>query len=226
MTIPPRHNRARGAPVAALYLLWAVGCATLSHHVAETDLALIDEQGRASLAEPEAGLLSAQAGLGTALDQHRAAERQMNIAELMVEREVSQRAIAELRFSGAQESKDADQLLAAKDAKTAAETHWATSIAHLTHREAMEEYAQAQVDSARRTVDVAQAALEMARFAAVSLAKNLTEQETAVQKTKFGEQVAAAQLAKAKAETAVARHGRRVEEVAPTPETSAPTPEP
>ncbi len=203
------------ALIAAIFILSIpLACASVSRRVPAPDLAALSDEGRALLKTPEEGLLNAQALLGTAQDALRTAEREVAIAEHMLDSRKSQKAIAELRFEGAQESRDADQILNARDTRSAAVVAVDSAEVQLAYREAVEDHAESVVERERRAVDVALAQLELAKFDAVALAKSLAENEKAVQRSAFTEQLASAELSKTRAETSVAGYAKKVQEAA------------
>lgn len=96
-----------------------------------------------------------------------AALREIRIADAAARRDEADLEVARLRLEGAQETKDADAMLPAKDRRAKAERAAAASQAEVPYRQAARAYAEARLREAEATHDVAMAQLERAKAVAV-----------------------------------------------------------
>ncbi len=169
-------------------------CASTSLRVAEAELAPLSAEQRAAYGPAEEALTAAQAERGDIRKRHEEALRQVKISEELINKAEADLRVAQLSFDSAQETRNADAMLPAKEQREKAEQALAHARAEHAVREAEEDLAQAQLDQADAQVDVAEADLELARLEAVLAAKEKVTPEDEERRANFKSQAADAEL--------------------------------
>lgn len=118
------------------------------------------------------------------------ADRDVEIAEWAIRREEASQKIAELRFEGAQSTKNADAMLPARVGRD--EQRHAVEVAKAEHayREAEENHREALVDEAEAALEFAVAVLQLERMKAVLASHKSPTPEDAERLASFEKQVA------------------------------------
>jgi hypothetical protein len=189
------------------------GCATISQRVDPTELAALTPEQRAKVEPAEATLKAAMAERDERRDEDQSAKRRVEIAEAVIQREEADLRVAELKFDAAEDTRDADAMLPARQRRDRAKAALARAQAEHVVRVAEEEVWRAQVKQAEARVEAAEAALEVARLEAVLRAKEKLTPEDEKRRAEFNEQAASAEINLAVAKKKTQEAQQRLKEV-------------
>ncbi len=196
----------------AVPLALACSAALCSPHryalvVTEPELAAIGAEDRPGLEAKATALRDAEQDHAAQKLALAAAEREAQIAGLMVSRDRTTAEIAELEFQAAQETKDADTMLPAKQARAAAATQLQRSLATQRRSQAQRDLVIQLVAVREAEIPVARAILELARYEAAAKARGGPEGERLagfrLQVATFEAELAEAHLLAARAKAVV-----------------------
>ncbi len=228
------HQLVLSGSAASLLLLGGCGgsgatAAPPSMTVAQADVDALPTEPRGEVISGGAAVEKAQANLTSANNAIAGVQREVQIANLAIDRAKITIEIVELRFAAAQETKDAEAMLPAQNARKAASKALKAAKENLAYQMALEELRHAQVQQAKTSAESAMAIWESQKFTAVSAAD--TESPAYFEKkSDFETQKQNAGIRAAESKRSTATIAKKIEAmpkgVVPEPPSAAPAPAP
>ncbi|OGR09673.1 MAG: hypothetical protein A2341_15000 [Deltaproteobacteria bacterium RIFOXYB12_FULL_58_9] len=203
--------------ILAIALGIACSAAICSPHrgalvVSDAELAGISDDDRATVEAKIKLLRTAESARTTKKAALIVGERELQIAELVVNRDKTALDIAELALQAAQETENADTMLPAKKAREDAGAQLDRTVANLEYAKASRDSLEQGVAVAEAEILVANAQLELAKFEAATSSK---EGANATRLAEFKSQVAAAEADLAEVRVSAAKADAAMDAVRP-----------